>query len=78
MKIAVMTSWNDETDAAVHAKALVNAWLDMGHKVTVFSFLKEEFGEDKFTGKDGYYVIRCFGKTFWTQDPFSHQSLTSL
>jgi hypothetical protein len=34
MKIAVMTSWNDETGAAVHAKALVNAWLDMGHKVT--------------------------------------------
>jgi hypothetical protein len=69
MKIAVMTSWNDETDAAVHAKALVNAWLDMGHKVTVFSFLKEEFGEDKFTGKDGYYVIRCFGKNFLDPRP---------
>jgi hypothetical protein len=26
MKIAVMTAWNDETGAAVHAKALVNAW----------------------------------------------------
>ena len=62
MKIAVMTSWNDETGAAVHAKALVNAWLEMGHKVTVFSFLREEFGEDKFTGKDESYVIRCYGK----------------
>ena len=62
MKIAVMTHWNDETGAAVHAKALVNAWLEMGHKVTVFSFLREEFEEDKFTGKDESYVIRCYGK----------------
>ena len=65
MKIAMMTSWNDETGAAVHAKALVKAWLDMGHKVTVFSFLRDELGgEDKFTGKDERYVIRCFGKNF--------------
>jgi hypothetical protein len=65
MKIAVMTSWNDETGAAVHAKALVNAWLDMGHKVTVFSSLRDELGgEDKFTGKDERYVIRCFEKNF--------------
>nr|QNO52339.1 hypothetical protein CJELADDK_00018 [Methanosarcinales archaeon ANME-1 ERB6] len=62
MKIAVMTHWNDETGAAVHAKALVNAWLEMGHKVTVFSFLRGELGEDKFTGKDERYVIRCYGK----------------
>lgn len=62
MKIAVMTHWNDETGAAVHAKALVNAWLELGHKVTVFSFLREEFGEGKFTGKDESYVIRCYGK----------------
>jgi hypothetical protein len=41
MKIAMMTSWNDETGVAVHAKALVNAWRELGHKVTVFSFLKD-------------------------------------
>jgi glycosyltransferase involved in cell wall biosynthesis len=69
MKIAVMAHWNDETGAAVHAKALVNAWRELGHKVTVFSFLREEFGEDKFTGKDGRYVIRCFGKNFLDPRP---------
>lgn len=69
MKIAVMTSWNDETGAAVHAKALVKAWVEQGHKVTVFSFLKDEFGEDKFTGKDERYVIRCFGKNFLDPRP---------
>lgn len=69
MKIAVMTPWNAETGAAVHAKALVNAWLGMGHKVSVFSFLREELGEDKFTGKDGRYVIRCFGKNFLDPRP---------
>ncbi len=63
MKIAMMTHWNDETGAAVHAKALVNAWREMGHKVTVFSFLRDDFREDRFTtGKDESYVIRCFGK----------------
>ena len=69
MKIAVMTSWNVETGAAVHAKALVNVWMEMGHKVTVFSFFREEFGEDKFTGKDGRHVIRCFGKNFLDPRP---------
>jgi hypothetical protein len=40
-------------------KALVKAWLDMGHEVTVFTFLRDElWGEDKFTGKDERYVIR--------------------
>jgi hypothetical protein len=63
MKIAVMTSWNDETGAAVHAKALVNAWLEMGHKVTVFSFFRDDLGEEKFTGKDGREVIRCFRRS---------------
>ncbi len=62
MKIAVMTHWNDETGAAVHAKALVNAWLEMGHKVTVFSFFRDAIEADKLTGKDERYVIRCFGK----------------
>ena len=61
MKIAVMTAWNDETGAAVHAKALVKAWIEQGHKVTVFSFLKDAYPECRFTGKDERYVIRCFG-----------------
>ena len=69
MKIAVMTAWNDETGAAVHAKALVNAWRKLGHKVTVFSFLKGELEEDRFTGKDESYVIRCFGKEFLDPRP---------
>jgi hypothetical protein len=64
MKIAVMTSWNDETGAAVHAKALVKAWIEQGHKVTVFSFIKETCPECNFTGKDERYVIRCFGENF--------------
>ncbi|MEA3487698.1 MAG: hypothetical protein U9R10_00405 [Euryarchaeota archaeon] len=69
MKIAMMTPWNDERGASVHAKALVNAWLKKGHKVTVFSFLKEDYGEDKFTGKDERYVIRCFGKDYLDPRP---------
>jgi len=62
MKIGMMTHWNDESGAAVHAKALVNAWRKLGHKVTVFSSLREELEEDRFASKDESYVIRCFGK----------------
>ncbi len=69
MKIAVVTPWNDERGAAVHAKALVKAWLKKGHKVTVFSFLKEDYWEDKFTGKDESYVIRCVGKDYLDPRP---------
>lgn len=69
MKIAVLTSWNDETGAAVHSRALVKAWMAQGHKVTVFSFLKDEFSEDKFTDKDERYVVRCFGKNFLDPRP---------
>ena len=46
----------------MHAKALVKVWIEQGHKVTVFSFLKDEFGEGKYTGKDERYVVRCFGE----------------
>lgn len=47
----------------------MNAWRKLGHKVTVFSFLKDELEEDRVTGKDESYVIRCFGKDFLDPRP---------
>jgi glycosyltransferase involved in cell wall biosynthesis len=33
----------------------------MDHKVTVFSFVKDDFAPEHFTSKDERFVIRCFG-----------------
>lgn len=64
MKIAVMTPWNDETGASLHSRALVRAWIEKGHKVTVFSSLKEDCPECKFVGRNERFVIRCYGENF--------------
>jgi glycosyltransferase involved in cell wall biosynthesis len=57
-----MSAWNTEGGSSVHAKALVYAWQNAGHKVTVFSFIKNETSSNIFTQKDEKFVIRCFGK----------------
>ena len=60
MKIAVMSSYHIDDGASVHSEALVNAWIKMGHKVLVYSFMKSDFKEESFTGDDERHVIRCF------------------
>lgn len=61
MKIALMTAWNTDDGASVHSQALAKAWIKMGHKVTVFSFVRDDFAPERFTEKDERFVIRCFG-----------------
>ena len=62
MKIAIMTAWNTEDSSAIHSRALVDEWMKLGHKVTVFSFFQEDYSSQEFTGKDGREVIRCFSR----------------
>jgi hypothetical protein len=61
MKIALMTAWNTDDGASVHSQALAKAWMERGHKVMIFSFVEDDFGPERFTGKDERSVIRCFG-----------------
>lgn len=61
MKIGMMTAWNTDSGAAIHAEPVGKAWLEMGHELTVFTFTKDDFHGDGFTGEDEDYVIRCFG-----------------
>ena len=61
MKIGVVSSWNTDTGVAIHAETVCKAWIEMGHEVTVFTFTKEDFHGEGFTGEDEDYVIRCFG-----------------
>ena len=61
MKIALMSAWNTDSGVAVHAEPLGKAWLEMGHKLIVFSFIRDDFHGDGFTGEDEDLVVRCFG-----------------
>lgn len=61
MRIAMMSAWNTDSGVAVHAEPLGKAWIKMGHKLTVFTFIKDDFHGGGFTGEDEDYVVRCFG-----------------
>ncbi|MCK4326088.1 hypothetical protein KAW55_04980 [bacterium] len=61
MKIGMMGAWNTDSGVAVYAEPVGKAWREMGHELTVFSFVKEDFHGEGLTGKDEDYVIRCFG-----------------
>ncbi len=61
MKIGMMTAWNTDSGVAVHAEPVAKAWIEMGHQVTIFSHIKEDFHGEGFTDKDEDYVRRCFG-----------------
>jgi hypothetical protein len=61
MKIGMMTAWNTDSGVAVHAEPVGKAWREMGHELIVFTFIKEDFHGEGFTGEDEDYVIKCFG-----------------
>ncbi|HEA65339.1 MAG TPA: hypothetical protein ENI07_00735 [Desulfobacterales bacterium] len=62
MHIAMMTAWNTDSGVAVHAEPLGKAWKEMGHDVTIFTHIKDDFHGESFSGEeDEDYVIRCFG-----------------
>lgn len=61
MHIAMMTAWNTDSGVAVHAEPLGKAWLQMGHRITIFTHREDDYHGEGFTGEDEDYVIRCFG-----------------
>lgn len=61
MKISLLSAWNTDSGAAVHAELIGREWQKMGHKISVFSFIKTDFHGKNFLRKDESYVIRCFG-----------------
>jgi len=56
-----MAAWNTTSGVAMHAEPIGKAFREMGHKVTVFSFSKNDFHGEGVTAKDENYVTRCFG-----------------
>jgi len=61
MHIAMMTAWNTDSGVAVHAEPLGKAWLEMGHDLTIFSHIQDDYHGEGFTREDEDYVIRCLG-----------------
>ncbi|MFH1846117.1 MAG: glycosyltransferase [Candidatus Omnitrophota bacterium] len=61
MKIGIMAAWNTTSGVAMHAEPIGKALRAMGHKVTVFSFDRNDHHGEGITAHDENYVIRCFG-----------------
>ncbi|MBW1998986.1 MAG: glycosyltransferase [Deltaproteobacteria bacterium] len=61
MHIAMMTAWNTDSGVAVHAEPIGRAWKNMGHDVTIFSHITNDYHGEGFTKDDEDYVTRCFG-----------------
>ena len=56
-----MAAWNSTSGVAMHSEPIGKAFIDMGHEVTVFTFLDNDLHGEGPTAKDEHYVIRCFG-----------------
>ena len=66
MKIGIVAAWNTNSGVAMHAEPIGKEFINMGHKVTVFSFKKNDYHGEGITAKDEPYVKRCFGTRIHT------------
>ena len=60
MKIGMMGAWNTDSGASLHAELIGRNWVELGHALKVFTFLKESFHGTALTAEDENYVVRCF------------------
>ncbi len=61
MEISLLSAWNTDSGAGMHAELIGREWIKMGHNVSVFSFIKTDFHGKTFLREDEDYVTRCFG-----------------
>jgi len=61
MKIGMLSAWNTDSGVAIHAESIGKSWIEMGHELTIFTFIKNDFHGTHITNKDENYVIRCIG-----------------
>jgi glycosyltransferase involved in cell wall biosynthesis len=60
MKIGMMSAWNEDSGASVHAELIGREWVKRGHELVVFSFLPTSFHGTTIIKKDESFVHRCF------------------
>lgn len=63
MKFGLMGAWNVDSGAAVHTEIFGRSLIEIGHQLTVFTYLKENFHGTAILKEDEDYVNRCF--TTW-------------
>ncbi len=63
MKFGLMGAWNVDSGAAVHTEIFGRSLIEMGHKLSVFTYMKENFHGTAILKQDEDYVHRCF--TTW-------------
>lgn len=68
MKFGLMGAWNVDSGAAIHTEILGRSLIKMGHKLSVFTYMKENFHGTAILKEDEDYVNRCF-TTFNTPQP---------
>lgn len=61
MKISILSAWNSDSGSGIHAELIAREWIKMGHRISVFSFIKSDFHGKDFLREDESYVMRCFG-----------------
>jgi hypothetical protein len=60
MQIGMIGAWNTDSGASIHAELVGRGWVELGHTLKVFTFLKESFHGTVITGEDDDFVVRCF------------------
>ncbi|MBL7073437.1 MAG: hypothetical protein ISS33_06690 [Candidatus Omnitrophica bacterium] len=63
MKVAMMSAWNTDSGASVHAELIGRAFVEMGIDLKVFSFYRHSFHGTALTkraSEEERYVHRCF------------------
>lgn len=63
MKFGLMGAWNVDSGAAVHTEIFGRSLIEMGHKLSVFTYMKENFHGTTILKEDEDFVHRCF--TTW-------------
>ncbi len=65
MKISIMGGWNSDSGAAQHGESIGREFVNMGHKLNVFTFYHYAFHGSQITGKNENYVKPCFTHAFY-------------
>jgi len=60
MKIGMMSAWNTDSGVSIHAELIGREWLNMGHQLKIFSFIKDDFHGTAIVNEDEDFVFRCF------------------
>jgi hypothetical protein len=55
-----MGGWNTDSGAFIHSEFIGRGFIELGHKLKVFTFLRKSFHGTVITGKDEEWVERCF------------------